>query len=146
VNWDEYFAKLAQAAAEKSKDATTKVGSCVVDVDMSLLSTGYNGPPRNSRDSRKMLEGKARHLWVIHAEENAVLFALAAIGRRPGMLRMCRLYCTHRPCARCLRLAAHVGIRDVVYGYDGLDDEQRDLSTEVQIELNVEVRKFLERR
>ena len=43
ISWDEYFMGVAQLAAERSKDPSTRVGACIVDGEKRILSTGYNG-------------------------------------------------------------------------------------------------------
>lgn len=44
-NWDEYFFNICRQAARNSKCLSRRVGSVLVK-DKSILSTGYNGPPR----------------------------------------------------------------------------------------------------
>lgn len=48
-------------------------------------ASGPDRPLSYKMESRR--EGPGRRLWVIHAEENAVGFALAAAGRRDWQLR-----------------------------------------------------------
>lgn len=43
--WDEYFLGLCNAVANKSPCMSRKIGAILVR-DHSILSTGYNGPPR----------------------------------------------------------------------------------------------------
>ncbi len=43
--WDEYFLKVCDVVASNSKCLSRKIGSIVVK-DKSIISTGYNGPPR----------------------------------------------------------------------------------------------------
>ena len=45
-SWDEYFMRLADLAAERSNCMKRRVG-CVVVRDKRVISTGYNGTPRN---------------------------------------------------------------------------------------------------
>lgn len=118
ASWPQVMAGIAAAAAKRSRDATTKVGAVVCDANHRVLGTGYNGPPAGSPMALTM-EGPARHAHVVHAEINAVLQAIAAQGRWP--LEVCALYCTHRPCAACLRFMAHCGIKKAVYACDTLD-------------------------
>lgn len=44
-NWDAYFLKIAAAVSENSKCLSRQIGAILVR-DKSILSTGYNGPPR----------------------------------------------------------------------------------------------------
>lgn len=43
--WDTYFHKVCEAVASKSSCLSRKVGAILV-IDNSIISTGYNGPPR----------------------------------------------------------------------------------------------------
>jgi dCMP deaminase len=45
-SWDEYFYNMARQAARNSKCLSRRIG-CVMVKDKSILSTGYNGPPRS---------------------------------------------------------------------------------------------------
>lgn len=45
-SWDHYFYLVAQSVASNSKCLSRKIG-CVLVNDKSIISTGYNGPPRN---------------------------------------------------------------------------------------------------
>jgi dCMP deaminase len=119
-DWHSYFMRLAYDVAHGSKDVDMQVGCVLRDVDNTLLATGYNGPPRGAPDDELPHAGEERRLWYIHSEVNALLAGLAAVGRRMGWLSGVVLYCTNRPCADCLRLASHLGIRRVIYGVDTL--------------------------
>ena len=48
-NWDEYFMQLASLAARRSNCMKRRVG-CVLVREKRVISTGYNGTPRNSRN------------------------------------------------------------------------------------------------
>jgi dCMP deaminase len=47
-NWDQYFLELCVVLAKNSKCLSRKVGAIIVR-DKSIVSTGYNGPPRGTR-------------------------------------------------------------------------------------------------
>ena len=44
-DWDGYFLKIAKAVGENSKCLSRQIGAILVR-DKSIISTGYNGPPR----------------------------------------------------------------------------------------------------
>jgi dCMP deaminase len=46
MNWDEYFLGICNSVAQNSKCLSRKIGAIVVTDDHSIVSTGYNGPPR----------------------------------------------------------------------------------------------------
>lgn len=45
MTWDEYFYSLCQTVAKNSKCFSRHIGAIIVR-DKSIVSTGYNGPPR----------------------------------------------------------------------------------------------------
>jgi len=45
MNWDEYFLKVCKVVASNSKCLSRQIGAIIVK-DKSIISTGYNGPPR----------------------------------------------------------------------------------------------------
>lgn len=105
------YLDVAKLIAKKSKDKETKVGACIVDSRGAIVSTGYNGPPRSADDSKVPLTRPDKYMWMIHAETNAILFALAARGEY--MLSGCSLYVSGVVCSKCMLLAAHVGITEI---------------------------------
>lgn len=98
---------LAYAAAAKSKDPSTQVGAVIVDNDRRIVSVGFNGPPRGVDDTNSYSSRELKLLRVLHAEENAILFA----GGRP----MHAIYVTHHPCAHCAAVIIQAGIRNVFH-------------------------------
>lgn len=50
--WDQYFMQLASLAAQRSNCMKRRVG-CVLVKDRRVMSTGYNGTPRNTRNCNK---------------------------------------------------------------------------------------------
>ena len=108
MNWHDYFMGMAQAAAAKSKDPSSKVGAVIVDPDRRIVSVGFNGPPCGTNDEHAYSSREAKLRRVLHAEENAILFAARS-------LRGCSIYCTHHPCAHCAALICQVGITTVYH-------------------------------
>src|SRR5690606_2424141 len=92
--------------ALKSKDPSSKVGAVLVDEDNRIVSVGYNGPPRGTDDDYAYSRREFKLLRVLHAEENAILFA----GRRG-----CSIYVTHHPCAHCAAVIVQAGIKHVFH-------------------------------
>jgi len=56
MSWDAYYLKVCDAIAENSKCLSRKIGAIIVR-DKSIISTGYNGPPRG------VLPCNFRHLY-----------------------------------------------------------------------------------
>ena len=48
-NWDQYFMQLASLAAQRSNCMKRRVG-CVLVREKRVISTGYNGTPRNLKN------------------------------------------------------------------------------------------------
>ena len=48
-NWDQYFMQLASLAAHRSNCMKRRVG-CVLIREKRVISTGYNGTPRNLKN------------------------------------------------------------------------------------------------
>lgn len=139
VDWPHTILGIARCLAKRSKDRGTQVGAVIVSNEWMLLGSGYNGFPRKAPDELLPKSGPAKHLWTIHAEENAVLAALSA-GWASGM-QNAKCVSTHRPCARCLRLLYHVGVYVVLYGVDELSPEQTQDAERVELVLGMKVEK-----
>lgn len=116
--WHEYFMKIAENTAELSRDPRTKVGAVLVK-DKKILSTGYNGPPRNFYDSLVPFSGydydaplsEQKNSHIIHAEVNAIL---NYEGSLPN-LKDSTLYVTISPCHECAKFLSQVGIKKIIY-------------------------------
>lgn len=118
LSWDEYGIQIARAASSRSEDPYFKVGACVLRMDRSIASVGYNGAAPGvelSWDDRD-----ARRGFVIHAEVNALRYC-SPFDTRGGYL-----YCTHHPCQECIKVIASYGIRDIVWA-DPVDENVYDL-------------------
>lgn len=75
-HWDYHYLGMAEHISKKSKDPSSKVGSVIVDNEHRTISTGYNGLPKGVDDIPEILENRDRkYAQIIHAEENAILFA-----------------------------------------------------------------------
>lgn len=59
--WDEYFLSICETVASNSKCLSRAVGAIIVN-DKSIISTGYNGPPRGipACGSRYFIDEKLR--------------------------------------------------------------------------------------
>jgi dCMP deaminase len=109
--WDRHFMSLAKLSASMSKDPSTKVGSSIKGPDKRVLSLGYNGFPSDMSDDPELLlnrEYKYKH--IIHAEDNAIRFALRSGSIPDGSV----IYTTLPPCYTCYKLIIASGIRKIV--------------------------------
>jgi len=105
--WDKRFLRLELEVASWSKDPSTKVGAIIVRPDRRIVSTGYNGFPRNVDDAPELIADRAvKYKRTVHAELNAILQA-----REP--LDNTELYCTFPPCASCAGAIVQAGVKHV---------------------------------
>jgi dCMP deaminase len=138
--WDAYFMTIASLASLRSNCMKRRVG-CVLVHNSRIISTGYNGTPRNltncneggcerCNSARQGGVGLATCL-CLHAEENALLEA----GReriREGAV----LYCDTCPCLTCSVKIAQVGVKEVVYSQSyNMDDASRRVLKEAGVGL-----------
>ncbi len=107
--WDRRFAEMAALVSTWSKDPSPQVGAVIADPLHRVVSVGYNGLPHGMLDDPKILENRElKNSCIIHAEENAILFA-----RRD--LSGCTIY-TYPvpPCGGCASKIRQSGIVRVV--------------------------------
>lgn len=91
-----------------SKGPTSRVGAVIVDRDKRIISAGYNGFAKGTDDDSLLkLSREERLRRVIHAEENALLFA-------QRNLSDCIIYTTHFPCSRCAAKIIQCHITEIV--------------------------------
>ncbi|KAI1822140.1 cytidine deaminase-like protein [Xylaria intraflava] len=143
-SWDSYFMALASLAARRCNCMKRAVGCVLVDSKRRVISTGYNGTPRNLTNCMdggcpRCNSGDASGVGLatclcLHAEENALLEA----GRErihDGSV----LYCNTCPCLTCSIKIVQVGISEVVYsqGYSMDGDTAR-----VFLSAGVKLRQF----
>ncbi|HUV13418.1 MAG TPA: deaminase [Acidobacteriota bacterium] len=122
-SWDEYFMRIAQVAALRSNCVKRKVAAVIVR-DKRVISTGYNGTPRGTKncyeggcprcnslaDSGTRLE----ECLCSHGEENAITQA----AYHGVSVKGATLYTTFAPCLMCTKMIINAGIREVVYNMD----------------------------
>ena len=110
MKWDEFFIKMTDFIAQKSKDRATKIGVVIVGPHNEVRSIGYNGFPRGVDDD---IAGRhlrpSKYLWTEHAERNAIYNA----ARMGTSLQGCTIY-TVAPCSDCARAIIQSGIVKVV--------------------------------
>ena len=109
LSWDEYFIKITETVALKSKDPSTKLGCVIADEKNRVVSLGYNGMIQGADESKMTLsERPMKYYFAIHAEMNAILFAHQD-------LTDCTLYSLVATCENCLKYCLQAGIKRFVY-------------------------------
>ena len=107
--WHIRFLRLAQEVASWSIDPSTKVG-CVLVRNRRVVSTGYNGFPKNiSDDFERLMDREKKYEITVHAEVNAVTTAALHGVSTEG----CNAYVTFSPCSHCAAVLINAGIQEV---------------------------------
>ncbi len=139
--WDEYFMAIARVVASRSNCVKRKVAA-VITLDKRIVSTGYNGTPRGTRNCNEggcprcngFAEGGTRldECLCSHGEENAI----TQVAYHGSSIRGATLYSTFSPCLMCTKMIINAGILEVVYNADyPLGDIARDLLREAGVKV-----------
>ncbi len=141
-SWDEYFVEIATQVASRSTCLRRSVGAVVVR-DKRILSTGYNGAPRNLahcsetgciRQKLGIPSGERQEVCRgLHAEQNAIIQAALHGVSIAGAT----IYVTHQPCVICAKMIINAGIGRVVCKSAYPDALARQMLHEAGIELEL---------
>ncbi|XP_067664124.1 deoxycytidylate deaminase-like isoform X2 [Haliotis asinina] len=135
LEWPEYFMAIAFLSAQRSKDPRTQVGACIVNKEKKIVGIGYNGMPNGcsddrmpwGRDAENVLQTK--HLYVCHAELNAVL------NKNSADVKDCTIYVALFPCNECAKVVIQSGIKEVVYYSDKYHDKPEFIASKTLLDL-----------
>ncbi len=131
MGFDQIFMNLASDLAGKSHCVRAHVGA-VLTKDTRIISIGYNGPPPHTHNCDEEWPGigcekdsKGSCLLALHAEENAILYAV----KNGANIEGATLYTTLSPCIACARLILSSGIKRVFFkesyaAYKGLQSDE----------------------
>lgn len=114
-DWDQYFMTIAYLAAARSQDSSTHAGTVIVRPDNTVVSTGYNNPPKGMKIEDVPKTRPEKYFYMEHSERNAIFAAAANEGGTAG----CRLYVNFLPCADCARAIVQSGITEVIVHKEG---------------------------
>jgi dCMP deaminase len=138
---DEYFINIARVAATRSTCLRNVVGAVLVR-EKQILSTGYNGAPKNTihclnigciRIKSNIPSGTQHEKCrAVHAEQNAIIQAAVHGSSTLGST----LYCTHQPCILCAKMIINSGINRVVYEQCYPDTDAVDMLLEAGVVLD----------
>lgn len=122
-DWDEYFMSIAQVVASRSNCIKRKVAAIIVK-DRRIISTGYNGTPRGTRNCNEggcprcnalaQSGTSLEECYCSHGEENAITQA----AYHGTSLKGASLYTTFSPCLLCTKMIINAGIIEVVYNHE----------------------------
>lgn len=121
ISWNQYFMEMCDLVAKRSTCIRRQVGAVIVK-DNHILSTGYNGAPKNVphcadtggcvRSKLGIKSGTHQEICkAAHAEQNAIAQAACKGISLEGAV----LYCNTRPCSICTRIIINAGITKVYY-------------------------------
>lgn len=141
-SWDEYFSRIATEVATRSTCLRRRVGAILV-LDKRILSTGYNGAPRDVRhcaetgclrDRHNVPSGQRHELCRgLHAEMNALIQA-ASHGIR---VQDATVYSTTFPCSLCAKMLINGGVRRIVAQDDYTDPLAKELLSEAGVKMEL---------
>ena len=137
---DEYFMNIAKVVATRSTCLRNNVGAVIVR-DKRIISTGYNGAPRNLehcldigciRDQENIESGTMHEVCrAVHAEQNAIIqAALHAVSTKGATI-----YCTHQPCVLCAKMIINANIVRVVFTREYPDSRALEFFEEAGVEV-----------
>ena len=137
LKWHKRFLEIAEFISTWSKDPSTKVGAVIAYIDTRIVSTGYNGFPKNVKDTKARYANRdVKYKIILHAEENAIAYA-----KRD--LTDCTLYISGLPpCAHCASLIIQSGIKKVVVPKQDIPErwlESMNLSKQILKEAGVKL-------
>ena len=137
--WDQYFMDIAKVVATRSNCCRRQVAAVIVK-DKRIISTGYNGTPRGTKNCNEggcprcnnLVESGTRldECLCSHGEENAITqAAYHGVSVKGGTL-----YSTFSPCLMCTKMIINSGIEEVVYNMDyPLNETARNLLKEAGV-------------
>ncbi len=130
---------IAEVVATRSTCLRNHVGAVIVR-DKRIISTGYNGAPRNLEHcldigcirNQENIESGTMHevCRAVHAEQNAIIqAALHGVSTKGATI-----YCTHQPCVLCAKMIINANIVRVVFEQTYPDLHALEFFTEADIE------------
>jgi len=126
-SWIEYFFRLCETVASKSKDESHKVGCVIVGEHNNVLSTGFNGYPRDVQEHPERRAKPIKYYFTEHAERNAIYNA----ARHGVALEGSTLYVNGLPpCTDCTRAIIQSGIKEVYIKFPETEDKNSRWSEE----------------
>lgn len=120
---DEYFLKMLSLVAGRSTCARRAVGAIIVTSDHRVLSTGYNGVPKNFHHCTEIPcpgvddeRGNTSRCQAVHAEVNAIL-------QCRDIDKAYTIYVSCTPCFQCAKMICNTNIQRVVVLEEYADKE-----------------------
>jgi dCMP deaminase len=129
----EYYLQMLKLVAARSTCSRRMVGAIITDADGHILSTGYNGVPRDFDHCIDVpclgandMAGNTTNCLSVHAEQNALL--------QCSNLQLARIiYVSCTPCFVCAKMIANTDIDTVICEMDYADTRGRDILIRARI-------------
>lgn len=146
-SWDLYFHQLCCAVASKSPCRSRQIGAILVR-DKSIVSTGYNGPPRGvphcgEECPRRLMgykSGEGLELCAAtHAEVNCVVNAARVGASTIGttLYMNCKI-----PCMECMKVLINAGVVEAVVESIDFYSTNRDMMLRLLYDRPLKLRRF----
>jgi dCMP deaminase len=145
ARWDKYFHDICIAISTKSPCLSRQIGAILVRND-SIVSTGFNGPPRGFPHCKDICPRKAKgyksgeglvECPATHAEANCIANAarIGACTVGTTLYMNCII-----PCKDCMSILINAGIDEIV-----VDDliPYHELSLKMAQAANIKLRRFM---
>ena len=123
----EYYLAMLKLVAARSTCIRRQVGAIITDKDGHVLSTGYNGVPRDFDHcidtpcaGADDLPGNTSNCMAIHAEQNALL-------QCNNLVLANTIYCSCVPCFSCAKMICNTNIDVVICEEDYADKRGRNI-------------------
>lgn len=133
----EYYLDMLELVASRSTCIRRRVGAIITDAKGHVLSTGYNGVPKNFDHcishpctGATDLPGNNTNCLAVHAEQNALLQCM-------DIERAHTMYCSCIPCFICAKMIANTNIELIVAVEEYADTRGKDILIEAGIVIHV---------
>ena len=111
------YLQQAYRIAQYSQDPSTQVGCVIVHPSMGVISLANNSFPNGITPTHERLHGADKHIYMEHAERNALYRCTQGVLSTKG----CHMYTTLLPCFDCARGIIQSGITQV-FGHKEMYD------------------------
>lgn len=125
-SWEVYFINIANLVSTRSTCLRRQYGAVIVDPNHTIVSTGYNGAPSNTRscldssvcvrDSLGIPSGMNYELCKsVHAEMNAIIRSRSSVIGCDLYIGSTNIKDDREPCDMCKRIMVNAGIKRCIY-------------------------------
>ena len=135
-----YFNLAKYIGDNFSKDPNTKVGSLLLYPDtLQIISTGYNGFPRNINENPERWERPHKYNYVVHAEMNMIYNSAKNGSSINGSIAVITLF----PCNNCALALIQSGISTILTSKPDFNDlkwgKSFKMSYDILTEANINI-------